>query len=121
LLEIAAGYVAARDTASWIATCDRLEIPAAPIAEIGKLIDDPHLLSGGFFQCVDDPATGRMRFTGVPVKFAGRSATATMPPRLGQHTRGLLREAGMDATAVDALIASGAAVEHSTTSQAKHT
>jgi crotonobetainyl-CoA:carnitine CoA-transferase CaiB-like acyl-CoA transferase len=120
LLEIAAGYVAAQGTAYWITTCDRLEIPAAPIAELGKLIDDPHLVATGFFRSVDDPATGRMRFAGVPVKFSSGQATFAMPPRLGEDTRRVLREAGMDATTIDALIASGAAIEHKAASTEEH-
>jgi len=115
LLEIAAGYVAAQSTEHWISTCDRLEIPAAPIADFGKLIEDPHLLDTDFFQSLDDPAMGRVRLTGVPVRFAGGLAAAAMPPRLGQDTRDVLREAGLDATTIDALISSGAAVEHDET------
>jgi crotonobetainyl-CoA:carnitine CoA-transferase CaiB-like acyl-CoA transferase len=113
LLEIAAGCVARGSTEYWISTCDRLEIPAAPIAELGKLIEDPHLTATGFFRHVDDPSMGRLRFTGVPVNFDGQpAATTAVPPRLGQDTRVVLREAGLDAAAVDALISSGAAVEH---------
>jgi len=112
LLEIAAGYVASGTTAHWISTCDRLEIPAAPIADLDELIEDPHLTSTGFFRHVDDPSMGRLRFTGVPVKFDGQRASIAMPPRLGQDTRHVLREAGLDASAIDALISSGAAVEH---------
>jgi len=113
LLEVAAGYVATQSTGHWISTCDRLEIPAAAVADLGKLIEDPHLLGTGFFQHIDDPIMGRMRFTGTPVKFAGKHTAAAMPPRLGQHTRDILREAGLEATVIDALVSSGAAVEHS--------
>jgi crotonobetainyl-CoA:carnitine CoA-transferase CaiB-like acyl-CoA transferase len=112
LLEIAADYVASESTEHWISTCDRLEIPAAPIAELGKLIEDPHLTGTGFFRNVDDPSMGRLRFTGVPVKFDGRHTAIAMPPRLGQDTRDVLRETGLDASAIDALISSGAAIEH---------
>lgn len=115
LLEIAAGYVAAQSTAHWISTCDRLEIPAAPIADLGKLIEDPHLVDTGFFQCLDDQTMGRVRLTGVPVKFDGERFLGTMPPRLGQHTREVLKEAGLDAAAIDDLVSSGGAFEQSAT------
>ena len=113
LLQIAAGYVAAQSTAHWISTCDRLEIPAAPIADLDKLIEDPHLHDIGFFQGVDDTAMGRVRFTGVPVKFSGgqrprRDAAEARPG----HPPASCARSGMDDTTIDALIASGAAVEH---------
>ena len=103
LLEIAAGYIAAGSTEQWVSTCDRLEIPAASVAEIGRLIDDPHLVETDFFQYVDDKAMGRVRFAGVPVRFDGERASVSMPPRLGQDTRAVLQEAGLSAADIDAL------------------
>jgi crotonobetainyl-CoA:carnitine CoA-transferase CaiB-like acyl-CoA transferase len=113
LLEIVAGYIAEQCTDHWISTCNRLEIPAAPIIELGRLVEDRHLLDTGFFQGVDDQTMGCVRFTGVPVKFDGGRTIATMPPRLGQHTREVLREAGLNEVTIDALISSGAAIQHS--------
>jgi crotonobetainyl-CoA:carnitine CoA-transferase CaiB-like acyl-CoA transferase len=40
----------------------------------------------GFFETIDDPAMGPVRFPGVPVKLDGERLPVTMPPRLGQHT-----------------------------------
>jgi crotonobetainyl-CoA:carnitine CoA-transferase CaiB-like acyl-CoA transferase len=46
------------------------------------------------------------------VRFDGRTREVRRsPPRLGEHTRGLLLEAGYSAEAIDALVASGAARE----------
>ncbi len=110
LLELASGFVAQHSTAWWIATCERLEIPAAPVARLEDLPSDPHLAETGFFEQVQDPAMGAMRFPGVPVRFDGQRPPIAVPPRLGEHTRAQLARAGLPHAAIDALIASGGAL-----------
>lgn len=110
LLELASGFVAQHPTAWWIATCERLEIPAAPVARLEDLPSDPHLAETGFFEQVQDPAMGAMRFPAVPVRFDGQRPPIAVPPRLGEHTRAQLARAGLPPAAIDALIASGGAL-----------
>jgi crotonobetainyl-CoA:carnitine CoA-transferase CaiB-like acyl-CoA transferase len=114
LLELAASFVQRHSTAHWLAACERLEIPAAPIARLDDLAQDPHLAATGFFETVDDPAMGTLRFPGVPVRFDGQRAAVGMPPRLGQHTRALLADAGLNADQIQALLDQGAAFAPST-------
>lgn len=111
LLELASGFVAQRDTAYWIETCERLEIPAAPVSRLDDLPHDPHLAATGYFETVEDPAMGRMRFPGVSVRFDGQRPPIAMPPRLGEHTRVQLLAAGLSPEQIDELVATGAAVE----------
>ena len=112
LLELASTYVARESTAHWLATCDRLEIPAAPIARLDDLPQDPHLAATGFFETVQDGALGALRFPGTPVRFDGQRVPVAMPPRLGQHTREQLAQAGLGATQIQALLDQGAARSH---------
>ncbi|MGE8321286.1 MAG: CaiB/BaiF CoA transferase family protein [Comamonas sp.] len=98
LLEILSQQVQKHDTRHWLQTCERLEIPAAPVARMDELPQDPHLQATGFFASVADPAMGEVRFPRSPVRFDGAQAPITMPPRLGQHTAELLREAGLSDT-----------------------
>ena len=75
-------------------------------------LSDPHLLATGFFR--ELPAgDGRsaMRLAGNGIRIDGRTAAMRPPPRLGEHTRALLRETGMTDDAIDALMAAGAAAE----------
>src|SRR5699024_9506491 len=58
LLELASTYVVRHPTAHWLAVCERLEIPAAPVARLGDLRSDAHLLATGFFEEVQDAALG---------------------------------------------------------------
>ncbi|MBV8619191.1 MAG: CoA transferase [Curvibacter sp.] len=95
LLEILSRHVERRDTQHWLRTCERLEIPAAPVARLDELPQDPQLAATGFFASVHDPAMGELRFARPSVRIDGTQAPIAMPPRLGQHTRELLREAGL--------------------------
>lgn len=110
LLELASGFVARHTTAHWIAACARLEIPAAPVARLDDLPQDPHLAATGFFETLHDAAIGTVRFPGAPVRFDGQRAAVAMPPRLGQHTRELLAQAGLEGAHIEALVEQGAAV-----------
>ena len=104
LLALAGGFVARGTTTHWLATCDRLEIPAAPIGRLDDLPDDPHLVATGFFAKLQDPQMGTLRFPGVPVKFDGMRPPVRMPPRLGEHTRESLAAAGWSDARIDSLM-----------------
>jgi len=110
LLELASTYVVRHTTTHWLAACERLEIPAAPVARLDQLRDDEHLVATGFFEELQDPAMGTLRFPGVGVRFDGRRPPVIMPPRLGEHTRALLAEAGLDAQQIDVLVEQGVAI-----------
>lgn len=103
LLEIMSSYVAQKDTAYWLQTCEALEIPAAPVARMDDLPRDPHLQATGFFVEKHDPAMGTVRFPRSSVRIDGAQAPIGMPPRLGEHTQQLLREAGWGDARIAAL------------------
>ena len=45
----------------------------------------------------EDPGLGRLRLPGIPVRFSGLRPVLKCPPRLGQHTKEILDEAGFTA------------------------
>ena len=106
-----ATYVALRSTAQWLATCERLDIPAAPYNRLADLERDPQLARTGFFTTMQDAAMGPVVTPAAPLRFDGAQAVPSLPPRLGQHTVEVLRQAGLDAVAIDRLVASGAIVQ----------
>ena len=114
LLSLAAEFIREKTSAHWLETCERLEIPAAPIARLDELQTDIHLQATGFFQTVQDPSMGEIRLPGVPVRFDGQRPPVSMPPRLGQHTIELLQQCGLADAHIQALLASGAAVQSDT-------
>ncbi len=58
---------------------------------------------------LEQPELGPVRLLGLPIKFSRTPGDATRPaPALGEHTEEVLREAGLDADAVAAMVQSGA-------------
>ncbi|WP_432262113.1 CaiB/BaiF CoA transferase family protein [Cupriavidus sp. TMH.W2] len=109
LYELTGEIVQGQSTAHWIELCERLQIPVARINELDDLPADPHLAATGFFETVEDPAMGTLRFPGAPVRFDGQRAPLGTPPRLGEHTGDVLAQAGLSAEEIELLQQSGAA------------
>lgn len=101
--------VANHDTAHWLALCQRLEIPAAPINRLEDLEHDPHLRSVDFFVPLTSTAGHHYRFTRNPVRLQRSDVAPAMPPRLGEHTREVLQQAGLSADQIEQLLTQGAA------------
>jgi crotonobetainyl-CoA:carnitine CoA-transferase CaiB-like acyl-CoA transferase len=97
LYEIADRIIPTRTTAQWLEVCARLEIPASKMNRLEDLQADEHLVATGFFETIEDPAMGTLRFPGVPVQIDGRRLPVRMAPRLGQHTEEVLASIGVKA------------------------
>jgi len=99
-----------RTTKEWLEIFGPLDVPAAAYNGIDDLFEDPHLKDVGFFETEEHPSEGTIRRTKVPNEFSGGMREDKMPaPRVGQHTREVLREAGYGNAEVEALISDGAA------------
>lgn len=105
LLDFAAEVIRGKPSRYWIETCERLEIPVAPITRLADLQADPHLRATGFFQRSQDGAMGALNFPANPVRFDGQRLPVRMPPRLGEHTRACLLDAGLEPERIDQLLA----------------
>jgi crotonobetainyl-CoA:carnitine CoA-transferase CaiB-like acyl-CoA transferase len=109
---IVADTLRSRTTAEWMALFERCDIPCAPMNDLDALIDDPHLAAVDFFQTLTHPTDGRIRYTGIPSRWNGTALKVTRhAPRLGEHSLAILKEAGMSAEDVGALLQSGATVD----------
>lgn len=74
-------------------------------------LDDPHFQTRGTFQAFDHPELGRALQYPVSVGTDGRDPITHFErgaPRLGQHTREVLAQAGLSAGAIEALAVAGA-------------
>lgn len=99
-----------KTTAEWLAIFERLDVPAARYNTIDDLFTDPHLDDVGFFETVTHPSEGPIRRTKPPTTFSGGMRDEILDaPRLGEHTREILAEAGYSEAEIDALVAGGAA------------
>ena len=93
-----------RTTAQWIELLEAADIPYMTMHTLHSVIDDPQLESVGFFEQVEHPTEGLLRQMRVPVTW--QRTPAELPrhaPRLGEHTREVLREIGLADSRIDAL------------------
>jgi len=102
----------ARTTKEWADALGAAAVPCMPIASLEQVVADPHLAEVGFWHERDHPTEGRLRLMNPPYALARTPAEIRRPPpRYAEHTRAILTELGYDKAAIDALIASGGAVE----------
>jgi crotonobetainyl-CoA:carnitine CoA-transferase CaiB-like acyl-CoA transferase len=112
LYGLLADILRTRTTAEWLALLARCDIPSAPMNDLDALIDDPHLAAVGFFQTLTHPTEGDVRYTGIPSRWNGTAIPITRhAPHLGEHSLAILREAGISADDIGALLRSGATLD----------
>ncbi len=94
-----------RTTDAWLTLLQENDIPCMRPHTLESLMEDPHLADAGFFRWEEHPSEGRIRTMREPSTWSETvPPTGRFAPRLGQHTREILAEAGCDAAAIDSLI-----------------
>jgi crotonobetainyl-CoA:carnitine CoA-transferase CaiB-like acyl-CoA transferase len=103
-----------RTTAEWTQLFEKADIPHAPLLDLDGLIDDPHLAAVGLLQTVEHPTEGTLRLAGPAASWSKTPPSIRQhPPRLGEHSREILREAGFLEADIERMIAEGALIEAS--------
>jgi crotonobetainyl-CoA:carnitine CoA-transferase CaiB-like acyl-CoA transferase len=99
-----------RSTAFWVEALERGDIPVQRMNTLDDIVADPHLNAIGYLKTVEHPSEGRIRMLEVPSEWSETRPEYRRPaPRLGEHTREVLREAGFADPKIDAMVKSGAA------------
>jgi crotonobetainyl-CoA:carnitine CoA-transferase CaiB-like acyl-CoA transferase len=112
LYELAGVCIAGKTTGEWLTLLRDLEIPSARMASLDEVMTDPQLASSGFFKRATHPTEGEILYTDLPVRFSdGITSGARLQPRLGEHSFEVLREAGLSEAEIEAMAASGAAID----------
>jgi crotonobetainyl-CoA:carnitine CoA-transferase CaiB-like acyl-CoA transferase len=97
-----------RTTAEWLEALGRADIPVQRMNSLDDILADPHLAAIGYFAGVEHPSEGRLLAMRVPSEWSETPpAYRRHAPRLGEHSREVLREAGYTEAAIDALFAEG--------------
>ena len=99
-----------RTTAFWLEALERGDIPVQRMNTLDDIVSDPHLNAIGYLQLVEHPSEGRIRMLAVPSEWSESTPEYRRhAPRLGEHTREVLRDAGFSRDEIDRLVSSGAA------------
>ena len=96
------------DTEQICARLDAEDVPWARVNSRDQVIDDPQILAMGALIEYEHPRGGRLRQPRPPGRFHGTPSSLHRPsPDLGEHTDEVLRELGLDDTAVAQLRVEG--------------
>jgi crotonobetainyl-CoA:carnitine CoA-transferase CaiB-like acyl-CoA transferase len=108
LLGLVTEVLEAKPSAEWLAILQDAGVPCAPINRIDQVVVDPQVRSGGMIAEMDVPDVGPVSFAAPPIGLSETPGEITLPPpRLGEHTRPILRDLGFDDAEVDRLAADG--------------
>jgi crotonobetainyl-CoA:carnitine CoA-transferase CaiB-like acyl-CoA transferase len=100
------------------ARCERANVSWAKVGQPGDLFTDPHLLATGglldvFISRIGGTEGKKVGLPALPIEFGpnrDRPGIRRQSPRMGEHSREVLTEAGYTATEIDGLIDKGAIV-----------
>lgn len=100
------------DTAEhWIGLLDAAGLPVGRVLELEEALTDPQARHHEMVVEIDHPVAGQVRTTGSPIRLDGGPARSDLvPPALGQHTRSVLLELGVDEATIEEMVEQGNAV-----------
>ncbi|MGH6738245.1 MAG: CaiB/BaiF CoA transferase family protein, partial [Bradyrhizobium sp.] len=97
-----------RTTAEWIELLNKADVPVMPMHDLESILQDPHFAATGFFPVVEHPTEGPIRSMKVSATWSDTPVEIKrLAPRLSEHSKEVLREAGFSVDEIAALIRDG--------------
>ena len=104
-----ADAIKTRSKSEWLAALETAKVPCGAINNLAEAFADPQVQARDMTVAMPHPLTEGLRLVASPIKLSATPvAYRHAPPLLGQHTRELLREAGLDEAEISALQETGA-------------
>jgi len=98
-------YIGRHTTAEWLERLDAADVPCAPILRRGEIIHNEQVVARGIITEFEQPKVGLVRQPKPAARFEVNEAAIGGPaPRIGEHSREVLRELGYDDPAIDKMI-----------------
>jgi crotonobetainyl-CoA:carnitine CoA-transferase CaiB-like acyl-CoA transferase len=98
-------YIGQHTTAVWLERLDAADVPCAPILRRGEVIHNEQVVARGLIVELDQPTVGKVRQPKPAARFETNQAKIGGPaPRVGEHSREILRDIGYDDAAIDAMV-----------------
>jgi crotonobetainyl-CoA:carnitine CoA-transferase CaiB-like acyl-CoA transferase len=93
-----------KTTAEWISVLEEADVPCGPVNSYETLFSDSEIVANDSFMTYEHPIAGTVRTVTPGPRFSETPAKMwRMPPRLGEHTEEVLREAGVDRSQIEEL------------------
>jgi crotonobetainyl-CoA:carnitine CoA-transferase CaiB-like acyl-CoA transferase len=100
--------IATRSSAEWLAVLEPANVPVMVVNTLETLLTDPQLEATDFWKFMDHPTEGTLRVPDIPTTYSRTPAEIRrLPPRLGEHSVEVLREAGFGPAEIDHMLATG--------------
>ncbi|MDR6661581.1 CaiB/BaiF CoA transferase family protein [Tardiphaga robiniae] len=94
-------YIATRTTAEWLTRLDTADVPCAPVLRRSEIVANEQVVARGIIEEFEQPSVGRVRQPKPAARFEERPAAIGGPaPRIGEHSREILRDLGFDDAAI---------------------
>jgi len=101
--------LATKTTQEWLDLFSDTRVPVIVVNSLEDLFTDPHLEAVGFWTLFEHPSEGLLKLPGFPARFSETPASIRRhPPKLGEHSIEILKEAGLEEEVIQAMLDSGA-------------
>lgn len=93
-----------KTTAEWLPALEAADIPCGPVHNYETLLKDPEIVENESFSIYDHPEAGKVRAVNPGARFSETPMKMwRVPPKLGEHTDEVLREAGIEKSQIEEL------------------
>jgi crotonobetainyl-CoA:carnitine CoA-transferase CaiB-like acyl-CoA transferase len=104
--------IAERTTEEWQRDLQAASIPVMSVNSLEDLLDNEQLKASGFWRLEEHPSEGTVRMTDPPIRFSKNPSNfRRMQPKLGEHSKEILTDAGFSRAEIATLFETGVTAE----------